>query len=224
MFESVLNNAASMLSITSACLCTGASLLCGIVIAVCYYFSGKSNRNFCVSLAILPVLVQTVIMLVNGNLGTGVAIVGAFSLIRFRSVPGSSREISSVFLTMVVGLATGMGYLTYAAFITGFVCVVMLVLGILPIGKKEEKKQTLKITMYEDLDYTTVFDDVFEKYLKSCETENVKTINMGSMYQITYIIQQKDKKLEKEFLDELRCRNGNLTITCGRVPTPTEQL
>ena len=204
MFENVLNNATSMLSVSSACLCTGASLLCGLVIAVCYYFSGKRNKNFCISLAILPVLVQTVIMLVNGNLGTGVAIVGAFSLIRFRSVPGSSREISSVFLTMVIGLATG--------------------IGLLPIGKKEEKKQTLKITMYEDLDYTTVFDDVFEKFLKSCETDSVKTINMGSMYQITYIIQQKDKKMEKEFLDELRCRNGNLTITCGRVETPTEQL
>lgn len=224
MFGSVLENATSMLSISSAAQCTGVSLLLGMVIAVCYYFSGKSNKHFCISLAILPVLVQTVIMLVNGNLGTGVAIVGAFSLIRFRSIPGSAREISSVFLTMVVGLATGMGYLTYAAFITVFVCLAMIILGFIPMGKKDANKQVLKITMYEDLDYTTVFDDLFEKYLKSCETENVKTINMGSMYQITYIIEQKDKKLEKEFIDELRCRNGNLTIVCGRIPTPTEQL
>lgn len=224
MFESVLNNAASMLTISSAIICTGASILFGMIIAVCYYFSGRSTKNFCLSLVVLPALVQTVIMLVNGNLGTGVAIVGAFSLIRFRSIPGTSREISSVFFAMVVGLATGMGYITYGAFISIFVGIVMVLLSVIPVHSREEKMQTLKITIYENLDYTTIFDDLFDEYLKSCELQSVRTTNMGSMYQISYLIEQKDSAREKEFIDALRCRNGNLTIVCGRVVTPIEQL
>jgi uncharacterized membrane protein YhiD involved in acid resistance len=163
-------------------------------------------------------------MLVNGNLGAGVAIVGAFSLIRFRSIPGNSRDISSIFLTMVVGLATGMGYVTYGAFITVFLCAVELVVYFLPFQTKSERQKSLKITICEDLDYTTIFDDIFEEYLKSVELEMVKTVNMGSMYQLQYLIEQKDESKEKEMIDALRCRNGNLTILCGRVMTPMEQL
>lgn len=224
MFESVLNNAISTLAIRSAVICTGASLLFGLIIAVCYYLSGKATKGFCASLVVLPALVQTVIMLVNGNLGTGVAIVGAFSLIRFRSIPGTSREITSVFFAMVVGLATGMGYVTYGAFISLFVGIVMVLLAVIPVHSKEERLQLLKITIYENLDYTTIFDDLFEEYLKFYELQSVKTVNMGSMYQISYRIEQKDSLKEKEFIDALRCRNGNLTIVCGRVATPMEQL
>lgn len=224
MFESVLNNSISTLTIQSAAICTGASLIYGMVIAACYCLSGKSTKGFCVSLVILPALVQTVIMLVNGNLGAGVAIVGAFSLIRFRSIPGTSREITCVFFAMVAGLAAGMGYVTYGAFICLLVGAVMVFLSVLPVHCREERKQILKITIYEDLDYTTIFDDLFEEYLKSCELQTVKTTNMGSMYQITYRIEQKNRKKEKEFIDELRCRNGNLTIVCGREITPSEHL
>ena len=225
IFESVLvNNVASTLGIQSAVLCTGASLVFGLIIAICYCLSGKSTKGFCVSLVVLPALVQTVIMLVNGNLGTGVAIVGAFSLIRFRSIPGTSREITFVFFAMVAGLAAGMGYLTYGVFVCLFVGVVVVFLALLPVHGKEERMQTLRITIYEDLDYTTIFDDLFEEYLKRYELEMVKTTNMGSMYQITYRIEQKDRKREKEFIDELRCRNGNLTIVCGREVQPLEQL
>ena len=224
MFESILINSMSLLTIRTAVLCTAASIVYGTIIAFCYYISGKSTKSFCLSLVILPALVHTVIMLVNGNLGTGVAIVGAFSLIRFRSIPGTSREISAVFFAMVVGLATGMGYVTYGAFITIVIGVVMVLFSVIPIGKSKDRMQNLKITIYENLDYTTVFDDLFEKYLKSYSIESVRTTNMGSMYQITYQIEQKDKSKEKEFLDELRCRNGNLTIICGRIITPIEQL
>ena len=224
MFLSILENAASILSIRNAFICTGFSVICGIIISLCHSLTGKSNKNFSIALVVLPALVQTVIMMVNGNLGTGVAIVGAFSLIRFRSIPGTSREIVSVFFAMVIGLATGMGYITYALFITVFVGIVMVILGLVPWKKVDENKQTLKITIYEDMDYTCIFDDIFEKYLKSVETDNVKTTNMGSMYQISYIIEQKDKKNEKEMIDEIRCRNGNLTVSCGRIVNQIEQL
>jgi hypothetical protein len=224
MFESVLTNAGKGLTISSAAICTSASLLLGLVIAVCYYFSGKGSKNFCAALVVFPAMVQTIVMLVNGSLGTSIAIVGAFSLVRFRSLPGNSHDISCLFFAMVVGLATGMGYISYAAFITVFIGAVMLLLYKLPIHSKEEKLQTLKITIYENLDYTSIFDDLFEEYLVSYELQSVKTVNMGSMYQIHYLIEQKDRAREKELLDALRCRNGNLTIVCGRVATQSGQL
>lgn len=227
MFESILNNAGGMLSFRMAAYCTGASLLCGLLIALCYYIGSDrnhGNKNFCVSLVILPAMVQTVIMLVNGNLGTGVAIVGAFSLIRFRSVPGNSRDISTIFLAMTAGLAMGMGYLTYGAFITVLVGIILVIARFIPIFTRREQMQMLHVTIYEDLDYTEIFDDLFEKYLSYVEQESVRTINMGSMYRISYYIIQKDRKSEKEFLDALRTRNGNLTVNCGRAATLSEEL
>lgn len=227
MFDSILTNAANTLSYRAAVYCTVASLLCGVFIAFCYCVGSRKNqgnKNFCISLIILPAMVQTVIMLVNGNLGAGVAIVGAFSLIRFRSVPGNSRDISTIFLAMTAGLATGMGYLTYGAFITVFIGIVLMLMRFLPLFAQKEKMQMLRITIYENLDYTGIFDDLFEKYLSYVEQESVKTVNMGSMYQVTYHIIQKDKKLEKEFMDAIRTRNGNLTVVCGRIPTLSEEL
>lgn len=226
MFNSILNAAESTLSYKHALCCTGASILCGFLIAVFYYIGAsqkKSNKNFGISLVILPALVQTVIMLVNGNLGTGVAILGAFSLIRFRSVPGNSRDISTIFLAMTVGLAMGMGYITYGIFITLLIGFILVIVRFLPMLSQKEKQQ-LRITIYENLDYTDIFHDLFEKYLSYVEQDSVKTTNMGSMYQITYLIIQKDKKLEKEFLDAIRTRNGNLTVICGRVDIQSEEL
>lgn len=227
MFDSILTDAANTLSYRDAIFCTGTSLLCGFFIAFCYYLGSLKNRgskNFCISLIILPSLVQTVIMLVNGNLGAGVAIVGAFSLIRFRSIPGNSRDISTIFLAMTVGLSTGMGYLTYAVFIAAIIGVILLGMRFLPLFGRKEKMQMLRITIYENLDYTGIFDDLFDKYLTYVEQESVKTVNMGSMYQISYHIIQKDRKLEKEFIDAVRTRNGNLTVVCGQIPALSEEL
>lgn len=226
MFRSILENTTATMDLKTAMMCTASCVLCGVIIAICYYLANKeeANKNFCLSLVILPVLVQTIIMMVNGNLGTGVAIVGAFSLIRFRSIPGTSREISAVFFTMVVGLAAGMGYISYAIFITIFINAVIVIAWLLPLKTKSEKRQLLKVTIYEDLDYTTIFDEVFEEYLCYYKMDMVKTTNMGSMYLCQYIIEQKDNKKEKEFIDALRCRNGNLNIVCCRVPEVLERL
>lgn len=228
MFKSILNTAAEAgtLSLRTAGVCLGAAFIMGVIIACVYYFSvkGKTTRGFIGTLILIPVLVQTIIMLVNGNLGTGVAILGAFSLIRFRSIPGNSRDISSIFFTMVVGLACGMGYITYAAVITLFTCLVMFLMNCTPWRTKGEREKSLRITIHEDLDYTDVFDDIFQTYLKSWERTLVKTTNMGSMYQLFYQIQFKDPKEEKAFIDEIRCRNGNLNIQCGSMPENPEQL
>ena len=224
MFNTILNLTANSLTFSTAVKCTGVSLVLGFVVALCYAFTGKTTKNFFVSLVILPAMVQTVIMLVNGNLGTGVAIVGAFSLVRFRSIPGTSREISNIFFAMVVGLATGMGYITYAAFITAFIVVVMLVIYAVPFFKGEENMRNLKITIYENLDYTEIFDDIFEKLTVSHKLRRVKTSNMGSLYQLTYTLELKNPECEKELIDEMRCRNGNLDIVSNCRATVTEEL
>lgn len=226
MFDSILSTSQGTLSMQLEGVCLGSAFLMGIVIAIVFAMTSKAktSRGFIISLVVLPALVQSIIVMVNGNLGTGVAILGAFSLVRFRSIPGNSKDISTIFFTMVVGLACGMGYITYAAFITIITCVIMLLVNYAPFKTRGERSMALKITIYEDLDYTTIFDEIFSEYLKSYEKVFVKTTNMGSMYQLNYLIEMKDPKKEKEFIDALRCKNGNLNIQCGSAESPAEQL
>lgn len=216
MLESLLSTVTSTLDIQAAVICTLVSLVLGMVIALVYMSQGSYSKNYVITLALLPAMVQVVIMLVNGNLGTSVAVMGAFSLVRFRSLPGTSKEISGIFFAMVVGLATGMGYVTFAVLITILIGLAMFLLFKSRFGESSEEAKNLKITIPETLDYNGVFDDLFEKFTKNHSLLNVKTTNMGSMYELQYTITLKDEEREKEFLDEIRCRNGNLTIICGR--------
>ncbi len=228
MLESILLESGSStlsLSLSGMLICSLVSIVLGIAIAACYMLcSEKYSKNFVITLAVLPVLVQAVIMMVNGNLGTGVAIVGAFSLVRFRSVPGNSKEIGTVFFSMAVGLATGMGYIGYAAIFTLIVAIVFILLTKLDFGSKNEVNKQLKITIPENLNYIGLFDDIFEKYLTQTRLDRVKTTNLGSMFELTYLVKLKDEAKEKEMIDEIRTRNGNLTVLCGRVSTPVEEL
>lgn len=163
-------------------------------------------------------------MMVNGNLGTSVAILGAFGLVRFRSVPGTSKEITSVFFAMAIGLATGMGYITFAVMVTIIIGALLLILTKSSFGEAGANMRSVKITIPETLDYTEVFDDLFEKYTKTAILDKVKTTNLGSMFELQYDVELKDNKQEKAFIDELRCRNGNLTIVFGRPQSTKEQL
>lgn len=222
MMASVINGAGSV-SVQAALLCTCVSLVLGLVIAAVYMLQGEYTKNFVVTLLLLPALVQAVIMLVNGNLGTGVAIMGAFSLVRFRSVPGTSREISGVFYAIVVGLATGMGYLAYAVMITVIVGAMMLV-SYKVVGHAGVQQHLLRIVISEDLDYEGVFEDILQKYTKTARLIQVKTINMGSMYELRYEIALAKDALVKEMIDDIRTRNANLMVSCSRVLTSREEL
>lgn len=224
MFTSVLNSVEGNLTIQTAILCTTVSLVLGLLIAAIYMLQGSYTKNFVITLAILPALVQLVIMLVNGNVGTSVAVLGTFSLIRFRSVPGTSREITSIFFTMAVGLATGMGFLSFAASITVLIGIVSLVLAKSSFGDMKHSEKDLRITIAENLDYTEIFEDIFQQYTSRCALRQVKTTNLGSMYELDYHITLKDITKEKEMIDAIRCRNGNLTIICGRRQTIQEEL
>ncbi|WP_236355016.1 DUF4956 domain-containing protein [Konateibacter massiliensis] len=225
MLNSLLTTTTSGdISFQSIIICTIASLIMGFGVALVYMYKSKYSKNFIITLALMPALIQLVIMMVNGNLGAGVAVMGAFSLVRFRSVPGTSREILSIFFAMALGLTTGMGYVGYAAIFFVIIGSVMIVLAGSKFGEKNEAEKELKITIAESLDYNGIFDDLFEKYTNSTELVRVRTTNMGSLYELQYHITIKDQTLEKEFIDEIRCRNGNLNITCGKVPMTREEL
>jgi uncharacterized membrane protein YhiD involved in acid resistance len=226
MLDSILSSVSSTDTITlsSFLLCTAASLAFGLVIAIVFMYKNKYTKSFVVTLVILPLIVQMVIMMVGGNIGTGIAVAGAFSLIRFRSVPGSAREIGSIFVSMATGLATGTGYLVIALLFVLLVCAMNLILNLTGFGTNNMKMRELKITIPENLDYTTLFDDLFEKYTNSRELVQVRTTNMGSLYQLHYHVTLKDPTEEKNFIDDLRCRNGNLNIICGKVATPAADV
>lgn len=225
MFTTIIDTATTgQMTISAALICTFVSLILGLVIAVVYMAHSTYSKNFVITLALLPAMVQIVIMLVNGNLGTSVAVLGAFSLIRFRSVPGSSREISSIFFSMAVGLATGTGYVVFAAVITIVISLVMLILCRSPFGERKPLDKELRVTIPENLDYSEIFDDIFSTYTKKVSLERVKTTNLGSMYELSYHIVLKRDEDEKALIDAIRCRNGNLTVICGRPQTVSEAL
>jgi len=218
MFDSMLNSIFSSGQITgTAFLVTlGLALLLGIGTALLCMYKNKYSQSFAVTLAMLPATVAVVIMLVNGNIGAGVAVAGGFSLVRFRSAAGTAREIGMIFLAMTLGLALGMGYVGLAVCFFLVMAVFTAVLTTVDFGGKKEGERTLKISIPESLDYEGLFDDLFAEYTNSSELDKVKTTNMGTLYELTYRIVLKDAAKTKEFLDELRCRNGNLTISCGK--------
>ena len=213
MLNSILG---TELTLTSFLICTGVSLLLGVGTALVAGYRSRSTQSLAVTLAILPAVVQAVIMLVNGSIGAGIAVAGAFSLVRFRSAPGTAREIAAIFLAMAIGLATGMGYVGLAALLFLILAGAMLALTALRFGQKEDAGRILKITIPEDLDYDGLFDDLFERYTTAHTLEKVKTTNMGTLYELRYHITLRQEPVPKVFLDELRCRNGNLNITCSR--------
>lgn len=228
MLDSILSAAttttASTVGINELFLCTLASIVLGIGVALCHMYRNTYSKSFVVTLALMPAIVQTVIILVNGNLGTGIAVMGAFNLVRFRSVPGSAREIGSIFFAMAIGLATGMGYLTFALLFLVLVGVMTMVLYTTKFAEPRKIQKELKITLPEDRDYDGIFDDLFEKYTKGAELVQVKTANMGSLYELRYHVTLDSPVVEKELIDALRCRNGNLSISCGQISNYREVL
>lgn len=189
------------------------ALICGLIIAVSYRYRARYTKSFVLSLALLPAIVSVVIALVNGNVGTGVAVAGAFSLVRFRSATGSAKDIAYIFLAMVVGLAAGISYYVDALVLSLLFSAVGLIYARVNFGEaKNSRERSLRITVPEDLNYSSQFDDLFSKYTDTVRLVQVKTSNMGSLFKLSYELILKDVSQEKAFIDELRCRNGNLEV------------
>ncbi|MGI6716895.1 MAG: DUF4956 domain-containing protein [Eubacteriales bacterium] len=213
LFESIIED---KITPTGFFVCLGVSLVLGLCIALAYMYKNRYTRSFVVTLAIIPAVVALLIMLVSGNIGRAFGVAGAFSLIRFRSAQGSAREIGYIFVATGVGIAIGSGYAGLAAVFAVVLIAFSMVLSAVKFGEVKSTDRDLKLTIPESLDYTNVFDDIFEKYTSSVELIKVRTTNMGSLFRLHYRVRLRDAAKEKEFIDELRIRNGNLDIICSR--------
>ena len=209
MLTNILSSGVSSWSII---ILAGVAIILGLIIALTHKVTSKFNKNFLTTITMLPLLVMSVIMVVNGNLGMGVAVAGTFSLVRFRSVPGTSKEILSVFFAMAVGLALGAGYIVLAPIVTIFGCLCLVLLDKITLFDKATNEKYLRVLIPENLDYTEVFDDSLKKYTNKYSLMQVKTTNLGSMFELKYLVNIKNNINEKEFMDELRVKNGNLKI------------
>lgn len=216
--ESLLSAASSSSNIgmSTFLIDIGAALVIGFMIALVHMYKSRYTKSFVVTLAVLPAVVAMVIMMVNGSIGAGIAVAGTFSLVRFRSAPGTAKEIAAVFLAMAAGLACGMGFLLYALLFVAIVLTAILLYSLSKFGSQSSKARTMTVTIPEILDYTEVFDDLFEKYTDECKLTEMKTSNMGSLFKLTYKLKLKTENIEKVFIDEIRCRNGNLEIIIHR--------
>lgn len=219
LFASIITAGAG-LTLKSYLVALGTSLLCGLIVLLATSFKNNVTKSFAVTVLLLPAIVQTVIMMVNGNVGTGIAVAGAFSLVRFRSVPGKAREIASIFLAMTAGLASAAGYVAIAILFTAVISVIMLVFSLIPI--KREREYELHVTVPESLNFDGAFDPIFKEYARSSRLVKTKTSSMGSLYKLTYILDLKDCSRSKEMIDKIRERNGNLEISLCTAPEENE--
>ena len=219
LFASIITAGAG-LTLQSYLVALVTSLLCGLIVLLATSFKNNVTKSFAVTVLLLPAIVQTVIMMVNGNVGTGIAVAGAFSLVRFRSVPGKAREIASIFLAMTAGLASAAGYVAIAILFTAVISVIMLVFSLIPI--KREREYELHVTVPESLNFDGAFDPIFKEYARSSRLVKTKTSSMGSLYKLTYILDLKDCSRSKEMIDKIRERNGNLEISLCTAPEENE--
>ena len=222
MFESILKTTETTISAGTSIISLVGALGLGILIALVYILSQKKGtytKDYVVAVSILPAIVCLVIMLVGNSVARAFSLAGAFALIRFRSAPGSAKDIAVVFLTMATGLACGLGFIIFGAIAAVIICLVLIILSVTKFAEPKVMNKVIKITIPEDLNYQGVFDEIFSKYASAYELDRVKTTNMGTLYELTYKLNMNDGVNEKEMIDEIRTRNGNLGITLG-VITP----
>ena len=215
MFESIISY--NGITLSSFLICIISAIVLGIMISAVIVFKTVHSRNLPLGIAALPPVVALVIMLVNGNIGAGLAVAGTFALVRFRSVPGTAREITGIFTAVAIGLACGMGYVVLAAVFCLIMIILILALTVTEFGVRTNTVKRLKILIPENLNYDGMFDDIFEKYLLSWELFKVRTTELGTLIELNYMVSFKKGFIPKEMIDDIRCCNGNLEITCGPV-------
>lgn len=218
MFDSVFSalSTDAALTLPGLLMALGVALALGLAISLVYMKTHKTHmptQSFALTLVILPVVITVIILLVGNNVARAFSLAGAFSIIRFRSAPGDPKDITYVLLCMAVGLATGMGFIAYAVIVATALCLVMVLLEAIRFGQPRSTGKLLKITIPENLDYQHAFDSIMQKYTLSATLRKVKTVDLGSLYELSYFVTTKNDVSEKDFIDALRCRNGNLNIT-----------
>ncbi len=236
MFESIFKNTAAdaaltttdvSLKLSSSLLCILVALLLGLVISIVYLSITPKNSqspNLALSLVVLPTIVAVVILLIGSNIARAFSMAGVFALVRFRSIPGDSKDVTFVFMTVAAGLSAGLGYITFGAALTIILCLTVFIISKLGFGVSKQDDMRLRIIIPEDMNYQGAFDDLFDKYTKHCKLHKVRTTNLGTLFELTYHVTLKDTKVQKEFIDELRSRNGNLNIQLNTKESNDMQL
>lgn len=221
LFGSIFNGT---LALGLFLLAVGASMALGLILAVVFMYKNTYTKSFVSALVLIPAVETVVIMLVNDNLGVGLSVAGSFALIRFRSVKGNAKELVAVFIAMTIGIICGTGYVAIAGVFTILLCAVMFLMTLFDFGRQSDDEKYLKITVPESLNYDQVFEEILQKYTKRYELESVKTLTLGSLFRVEYRIIMKDAGQTKKMIDEIRTRNGNLEIMCGRNATNRDEL
>ena len=201
-----------------------ASIILGFIVAITFMYKNTYTKSFISALILIPAIETVVIMLVNDNIGVGLSVAGSFALIRFRSVKGNAKELLAIFLAMTIGIICGTGYIALAVIFTLLLCIVIFVLALTDFGKQSDNDRYLKITIPESLNYEEAFDEVLNRYTRSYELDGIKTLALGSIFRLDYKIIMKDSKQLKDMINELRTRNGNLEIMCGKNSTNRDEL
>lgn len=216
MLETIISSTTGeSFTLANALLVIGSSIILGLLISLAYMYTHKKEGytpGFTITLIMLPVIISIIILLVGNNVARAFSLAGAFSIIRFRSAPGDPKDISYIFFTLAVGLACGMGYIGYGVIVTVILCIIMIVLDKIKFAVPKTKNMRLKILVPEDLNYEGVFDKILDSYSTNWATEGVKTKDFGALFEISYKIHLKEGVSQKNLIDELRCKNGNLTI------------
>ena len=216
MLDNIINSIfnpynTTTISVDIFIVCLISSLISGLIISLCYRYKNNSSKSFTISIGLLPTIIAIIIMTVNGNIGTSVAVAGSFSLIRFRSSPASGIQLTTIFITLASGLLIGSGYIFYGLFVSLVLSVIIMLYN--GIAKDKSHNKTLQITISENMNYNEVFDSVLKQYTNHYQLVQVKTSNMGSLFRLTYNLSLKNLNDQKEMIDQLRCRNGNLEIS-----------
>lgn len=219
IFASIIGNS---FTLSSFLICLASAFVCGLIVCAAASFKGNTTKSYRTSLLLIPMIVTTVILMVNGNIGTGIAVAGTFSLVKFRSIPGDAKQIASIFLAVASGLACACGYVALAILFTIIVSAVMCILAGIPMA--EDKRMGLRIAVPESVDYTCAFDDLFDKYTNKHSLAKVKTTNMGSLYRVDYTVELKDRTKMREFMDDIRARNGNLEVMIHSLAESGDEL
>lgn len=215
MFESIIG---TQITLQSFLICTAVSLVLGLGVAFLARIKNRTTKSFALCLALLPAVVEVVIMLVNGNIGAGLGVAGAFSLVRFRSAQGTARDIALLFFTVAIGLATGMGYVLLAVLFFLIVGAFLVLLTLTGFSATEDRDRLLRVQIPESMEYDGLLEDLFAAYTTKADLITVKSTNLGTIYELQYEIRLKTPKVPKELLDGIRCRNGNLNVICSRIP------
>lgn len=214
-FNEILVNTSADLTFIQSLITMAVALILGGGIAFTYYKTQDEEyyqRSLAITLCMLPIILSVIILFIGSNIARAFSLAGTLSIIRFRSAPGDAKDIGFIFFDIAAGLACGVGLYGYGILFVAVLCLVIILLEKFKTFEKKNTNKTLRILIPENLNYEGVFDEILNTYTKKHTLTKIKTTDLGSLFELCYNVEMSDGVNEQEFINELRCRNGNLSI------------